>query len=276
MKIESMQGKSIFPFSEDRRSFVRCGFYCSVILFSTLLLFAVNSQAQYGDSWGIPWNNPISATLSTSVWNNWTVYQLQQRKAKEQAGSSAAAAPAESAASAGSSVVGSPLSFRPSGTRLTTNKLADMIGHTPEEKAQVANLLTIIFSEFDKQAIRYERPNDLALAISFFLGQNAAIFQGKPDPRDEQFVELSDTVNSAFGNNAGLRNLRDQQKQELYEMLVGFTGLTYAAYQDALKRGDQENLRETRRLAGINLKSITHIAPERIDFTAQGLAIKPE
>ncbi len=243
------------------------------ILALTSVLVVV-AQAQHGDSWGIPWNNPVSATLSTNVWNNWTIYQLQQRKAKEEAGGGAVA-PTPSASTT-SNTGGTPLIFRPTGTRLSTNKLADLIGHTPDEKAQVASWLTIIFDAFDKQAVRYGRPNDLALALSYFLGENATIFRGKPDPRDEQFVELSDTLNSAFGNNSGLRNLRDSQKQELYEMLVGFAGLTYAIYQDALKRGDKENLREAQRLAGINLKSLTHIAPERIDFTIQGLAIKRE
>lgn len=276
MKKENLEGWSIIFSSKSRKLSIRNGFHSFVILLGALLLLVVNTRAQYRDSWAIPWNNPVSATLSTNVWNNWTYYQLQQRKAKGQAGGSTNTAPATPAENMGSSPLGTPLSFRPTGTRLTADRLAVMIGHTPEEKAQVANWLTIIFDEFDKQAIRYKRPNDLALAISYFLGQNAAIFHGEPDPRDEQFVELSDTVSFVFGNDAGLRNLSDQQKQELFEMLVGFTGLTYASYQNALKRADQETLRESRRLAGINLKSITHISPERINFTAQGLTIKPE
>lgn len=225
-------------------------------------------------SFGVNYSNPIAASVSNSTWSNWVVYQTQVRQQKSQAGATSGGSSNPTATSAPAPALGA-LSFRPSGTRLTTNKLAEMIGHTPQEKTQVATLLTVIFDEFDKQGVRYGKPNDLCLAIGFFLGQNATIYHGEPDPKDEQFVELSDTVNYALGNNAGLRNLSNQQKQELYETLVGFTGLTYAGYQDALKRNDQPNIQECRRLAGINLKAITHIDPDKINFTAQGLSIKP-
>ena len=58
-------------------------------------------------------------------------------------------------------------------------------------------------------------------------------------------------------------------------MLVSYTGLVYLTYQDAKRRGDVENVKAMRQLAGLNLKAITHIDPERIDFTEQGLTITP-
>jgi hypothetical protein len=44
---------------------------------------------------------------------------------------------------------------------------------------------------------------------------------------------------------------------------------------DAKKRGDLETAKSMQQLAGLNLKAITHINPERINFTDQGLTIKP-
>ncbi len=245
-----------------------------VLALATVLLFAAGVDAQYMGSFGINYNNPIAASVSNSTWSNWIVYQTQVRQQKGQAAATGSAAPAPTSATTPAPPQAA-LGFHPTGTRLTTNKLADMIGHSPQEKTQVATLLTVIFDEFDKQAVRYGKQNDLSLAIGYFLGQNTTIYHGQPDPKDEEFVELSETVNYAFGNNAELRNLTNQQKQELYEMLVGFAGLTYASYQDALKRNDQANIQGCRRLAGINLKSITHVDPAKINFTAQGLSIKP-
>jgi hypothetical protein len=56
-----------------------------ILLFAVLLLPSLTAWAQFRDSRGIPWNNPVSATLSTSVWNNWTLHQLPQKQAKSTA-----------------------------------------------------------------------------------------------------------------------------------------------------------------------------------------------
>ena len=245
-----------------------------------LLILAVAAQAQYGDSWGIPWNNPVSATLSTSVWNNWTIYQLQQKKAGKLNSSAPTSRPSSSSSSSPSAaappkaaVNEAALRFRPTGTHLLTNKLADQIGHNPAEKQQVTTLLTAIFQTFDQQAVKLGKPNDLALAMSFFLGQNATVFHGTPDAPDAQFLQLRETVALAFGQSGAFRNMTDRQKQELYETLVAYTGLAYAGYIDAKRRGDQANVKEFQKIAGMNLKNITHIEPERIAFTAEGLTI---
>lgn len=57
-------------------------------------------------------------------------------------------------------------------------------------------------------------------------------------------------------------------------MLVACTGLAHLGYQDSMERGNQKNVEDFRQIAGLNLKLITHIESERIEFTAQGLAIK--
>jgi hypothetical protein len=78
-----------------------------------------------------------------------------------------------------------------------------------------------------------------------------------------------------MGQNAAFAKMNDRQKQEMHEMLVSYTGLVYLTYMDAKKRGDLETAKSMQQLAGLNLKAITHINPERINFTDQGLTIKP-
>ena len=237
----------------------------------------------YMGAFGVPFNNPVSATLSTSAWNNWTIYQLQQKKAGA-SGSSAAGRSSTSSSTSSSNpsstrpttqAAEESLRFRPTGTRLLAPKLVDELGKTPAQKEQVSAILNLLFQEFDKQAVKLGKPNDLAFALSYFLAQNATVFRGKPDPKDEQFVELRETVVTLMGQNDGFAKMTDRQKQELHEMLVSYTGLVYLTYQDAKRRGDVENVKAMRQLAGLNLKAITHIDPERIDFTEQGLTITP-
>ncbi len=245
-----------------------------------LLILPAAVQAQYGDSMAIPWNNPVSATLSTNVWNNYIIYQAQQKKAK----GGAAAVPAGEPAKSSSSPAAPPraranessLRFHPTGTHLLTGKLADQLGKTQAQKDQVTVIVNMLFQEFDKQAVKLGKPNDLAFALSYFLAQNATVYRGTTDPKDEQFLELRETIVAALAQSGGFRNLTDRQKQELYETLVSYTGLVYLGYQDARKRGAREEVETYRQLAGLNLKNITHIEPERSDFTAEGLTIQPQ
>ncbi|HYL92035.1 MAG TPA: DUF6683 family protein [Alphaproteobacteria bacterium] len=248
------------------------------------VLTSVAASAQYMGAFGVPYNNPVSATLSTNVWNNWTIYQLQQKKLHGSQGSVAGGSAASSSAPSASEsqtaqkraqAAEASLKFRPSGTRLLAPKLVETLGKTQAQKEQVAAILTAIFQEFDKQAIKLGKPNDLAFALSYFLAQNATLYRGRPDPQDEQFLELRETIVAAMGQNNAFAKLTDQQKQEMHEMLVSYTGLVYLTYQDAKKRGDVETVKTMRELAGINLKAITHIEPQRINFTEQGLTIRP-
>jgi hypothetical protein len=255
-------------------------------LLSLLALASVAANAQYMGAFGVPYNNPVSATLSTNVWNNWVVYELQRKKAQGAQGSTAgssttspSSAPKSSAAAAQAAqkraqATEASLRFQPTGTRLLTPKLVESLGKTQVQKDQVSALVTAIFQEFDKQAQKLGKPNDLAFALSYFLAQNATLYRGKPDPKDEQFLELRETVAAAMGQSGGFAKMTDRQKQETYEMLVSYTGLVYATYLDAKQRGDKDTMKTMRELAGLNLKSITHIEPERINFTDQGFTIK--
>ncbi|MBZ5531220.1 MAG: hypothetical protein LAO20_07300 [Acidobacteriia bacterium] len=246
---------------------------------SLLLLFLapVAAQAQYTGSFGINYTNPVAASISNSTWSNWVVYQAQQKKAQGAQGSGAAASSSASAPSQRSiQTTEAALRFHPTGTRLLAPKLVDTLGKTQQQKDQVSAILTTLFQEFDKQAVKLGKPNDLAFALSYFLAQNATVYRGKPDPKDEQFVQLRETIVFAMAQNQSFAKMTDRQKQEMHEMLVSYTGLVYLTYQDAKKRGDAENAKAMRELAGLNLKAITHIDPARINFTEQGFTIKPQ
>jgi hypothetical protein len=250
-----------------------------VLLF---VLACVSARAQSMGSFGVPYSNPVSAAVSNSTWSNWIVYQTQQKKAQGSAGRSSPASAPSGNAPAGKQQAQAPkineaaLKFHPTGTRLLAPKLVDELGKTQAQKDQVNAILTVLFQEFDKQAVKLGKPNDLAFALSYFMAQNATVYRGKPDPRDEQFLDLRETILLAVGQNEAFAKMTDRQKQEMHEMLVSYTGLVYLTYQDAKKRGDLETAKTMRELAGLNLKAITHIEPERIDFTAEGLTIRKQ
>lgn len=239
-----------------------------------LALVPCAAHAQYMGSFGINWSNPVSASLSNSMWSNWVVYQTQLNQAKAAAAKGGGNGPAATAATL--KIDETALRFRPAADHLLTRKLADQIGHTTSEKQAIGVLLKAIYQEFDAQAARLGKPNDLALALSFFLAQNTAVLRGVPDPKEEQILDLRQVILVAFGQTAGLGSFTDQQRQELYEVLVGYTGLAYAGYLDAKRRGDQPHIKEFQKVAGANLTAITHLPPERFEFSDKGLTIRPQ
>jgi hypothetical protein len=225
-------------------------------------------------SFGINWSSPVSASLSNSIWSNWVVYQTQLNQAKATAAKGDKSG--QAAATATPKIDEAALRFRPAAEHLLTQKLADQIGHTAAERQLIATLLRGIYQGFDAQAERLGKPNDLALALSFFLAQNTTVFHGAPDPKDEQILDLRQVVLIALRQAGGMGNFTDQQKQELYEVLVGYTGLAYAGYLDSKRRGDQRHVLEFQKIAGSNLTAITHLPPERFEFSDMGLIIKPQ
>jgi uncharacterized protein DUF6683 len=261
----------------------RCRITRIPVLFAAAVVLSLAAAAQYTGSFGINYSNPVAASISNSTWSNWIVYQTQQRKAHgatsiagNATSSSGAAAPQPpQPAPAPPKIDDASFKFRPSGTRLLAPSLVEQLGKTPGQKQQVSALLNVLFQEFDKQAVKLGKPNDLAFALSYFLAQNATLFRGKPDPKDEQFLDLRETILYAMARNNAFAKMTDRQKQEMHEMLVSYTGLVYLTYADARKRGDQQTAKSMQELAGLNLKAITHIDPERINFDERGLTISP-
>jgi hypothetical protein len=162
--------------------------------------------------------------------------------------------------------------FRSTGTQLKTREIANLID---AGNPQVVQLLTTLLVEFDKGARAAGHPNDLALALSFFFATNASIYHGGGQPADPPMVELRDTIAEALAEGNALSSMNDRQKQEMYESLVLFTGFALAVYEEG-KAGNPESLKVSRQLAGEYLLAVTGIAPDKINFTEQGLSIERE
>lgn len=160
--------------------------------------------------------------------------------------------------------------FRPTGTQLKTREIANLIA---AGNPQVLNLLSALLEEFDKGAREAGHPNDLALALSFFLATNASIYHDAGQPSDPQMIELRNTIATALVEDNALNGVTDRQKQELYETLVMFTGFTLATYQEGKQGGNAETIKVSQQLAGQNLLAVIGISPDKINFSAQGLNI---
>ena len=240
------------------------------------MMFLIGSapvMAQYRDSLGGNWNNPTSATITNIIMDRYARKRLEQRLASK--GQKTAATSNRSAMAGKQSVTidNSAVHFRSTGTQLKTREIADLID---AGNPQVLTLLTTILQEFDKEAGKLGKPNDLALALSFFFATNASVYHDAGVPPDPQVMELCETISAALVEGNGLKGVGDRQKQEMYEALVLYTGLALASYQEGKEGSNAESVKTGRLLAAMNLQAVTGISPDKINFTDQGLTIESE
>jgi hypothetical protein len=245
-----------------------------VLLILLVLVACAPAMAQYTDSLGGNWNNPASAMITNIIMDRYARRRLEQNLAAKRAGANATAprSSADSAAPA-AKLNDASLHFRSTGTQLKTREIANLIG---PGNPQVVQLMSALLDEYEKSARAAGKPNDLALALSFFFATNASVYHDTGQPTDPQMLELRETIAAALVEGNAFNGVTDRQKQEMYESLVLFTGFALAAYQEGKQGGNAESVKVGQQLAGQNLQAVTGISPDKISFTNQGLSIDRE
>jgi hypothetical protein len=244
----------------------RCGF-----LMMLLLVSCAPAVAQHmGDSLGGSFNNPAGATITKTIMDRIAQRNRERRLAARRSGASSTARRPSASAPPVAKLNESSVLFRPTGTQLKTREIANLID---AGNPQVLKLLTVLLEEFDKGARAAGHPNDLALALSFFLATNASVYHDGGQPADPPMVELRDTIAEALVQGNALNGVTDRKKQEMYETLVIFTGFALATYQEGKQGGNADTVKVSRQLAGQNLLALIGISPDKITFTDQGLSI---
>ena len=163
--------------------------------------------------------------------------------------------------------------FRPSGTHLKTRELAEQLGNTPAERGQYLTLMNAVLDGFARQAKKLGVENDVAGALAYFFGENIRIYRGLPEPPDQQFVNLRNMIAGALAEGGALNNTTDRQKQEMYEALVAYTGITQFGYEQGKQAGNDAIVRGYQKVAGQNLQTVTKLSPDSINFTSDGLTV---
>ncbi|HEX3100465.1 MAG TPA: DUF6683 family protein, partial [Pyrinomonadaceae bacterium] len=167
----------------------------------------------------------------------------------------------------------SAVKFRPTGTYLKTKEFAESLGNTPAEREQYAKLMNAVLDAFALQSAKAGFSNDLGAALAFFIGENIRIYRGLPDLTDQQYVDLRNAIAGALISSGGLTNMTDRQKQEMYEALVAYTGITQFGYEQARQAGNDSVAKGYQKVAGQNLQTVTKIPPDQINYGPDGLSV---
>lgn len=146
--------------------------------------------------------------------------------------------------------------FKPTGTRLMLEELANTFGKTPQDKADWKKLISETLDRYETSARAKGYPNDLALAYVSFVGLNKLVYQGvteKPIIPFEQNIGLRDVVAELATDHGTFSKYPDREKQILYELFVVYGAVTYHLYEKALEEKKTEEIKNAKIAAAQNL-----------------------
>jgi hypothetical protein len=232
----------------------------SIGLAATMIFtFSEQSFAQMANFYSSSgYSNFVNTMLSNSIWKS--SMEKYTKEYKPGSGVSKPGSPSKSSPEVVPAYRQYPaVRFKPTGTRLTLQQYLDVVQISAEDKAELKELILKIFKEFETEAAAKGLPNDWALAYVSFVGLNSHVYNGqkeKPIVYLEQNVGLRDAVAEQATYDGIFNNVTDQQKQELYELLILLGGLTYHFYEKALKENNVEEIESCKRSAANNLELI--------------------
>lgn len=149
--------------------------------------------------------------------------------------------------------------FKPSKTSTVAAQVSEALGSTADEKAAVAMLFTETKKAFEAQPETATWRNNVAGALAFFIIGNATIATGADEPSDATSQALFTAINQTLDASPDFAKASAKDKQQLYELLIGFTGLQLAIYTEGKERGDEAQVKRARELSANLLQLVLKV-----------------
>jgi hypothetical protein len=243
----------------------------ALTVFSALLVVGsgTDASAQWRNSWGGVWNNPTSSLASTMVYNRLLLDAAKKKSAPE---AEEAQAPQARRQSPSARRLRVSTTFRPVAPSLMVQDLAQGMGTTPAERAQLTEAFSQFLRVFEDQARADKELHDLSRAAAFFVVANYAVASGR-EPTEKQTITVEEKFRAGLSASPQFGAMADREKQKLYETLVIFGSLPVAGYNSAEERKDAGQQQVFRKLARQNIQTLLGVPVEKIHLTSDGFSI---
>lgn len=157
--------------------------------------------------------------------------------------------------------------FKPAKTSQYAKQLGDSLGTTAEEKNAISQIAVATKQAFEAQPETQTWRNDVAGALTFFLLGNLTVAADAEEPSNEASQALFNAIGLAIDATPELAKASAKEKQQLYETLIGFTGVPLAIYTDAKERGDAKQLAQARELSTQLLRLVFKQDVSKLELT---------
>lgn len=232
--------------------------FLPLFLAFTALSLPTFAQAQFVNPFtGGHWNNPVSSTIDTMIFHDIQRRTLMLPYEREERPDTLPA---------------SATSFSPTPGFPAARAFAQSLS----DDAEVQQALMALFEHgrdtFETQAHAEGKPNNVALAVSFFIQANYYVYTGGREVSDAAQTSLWAAVHETLAHSPAFPAAH-RERQAFYETFVMLAVLPLYGYLDAVQSGDAESVSLFKTLAGQNLELAFGAPPEALRFTEAGLDI---
>ncbi|MDP1823503.1 MAG: hypothetical protein Q8L48_09680 [Archangium sp.] len=156
--------------------------------------------------------------------------------------------------------------FKPEKSVNVAKSMGETLGSTPEEKAMISTLIKATKDAFEAQPETKAWRNNVAGALAFFMITTVVVANDAPEPGDAATEAIFQAFNQSLDDLPDFAKATNKEKQQLYDTLIGFTGLPLAIYTDAKERGDAEQLAQSKELAANLLQLVLKVDASKIQL----------
>lgn len=233
-----------------------------------LVLSGSLAQAQFRDMWGTGWNNPVSASIGSSIY--WKT--MMQTPTKSSSGGKASQAPAATAAKAAQAAMAS-VTFPAGKPPIAPRQVADTMGNDRTHRAELADAFGQFLDLFEKDAIADKEPRNLARAAAFFIVANHMVATGKT-PAEDHVDAFQRVLQANLLSDRAFQAKNARERQELYETLIIHGYLPLYGVKDGEDRHNPKQVAMFRDFARQGLMTVVGVKPEEMTFTPTGVVFK--
>ncbi len=250
-----------------------------------LALLASAASAQWTNSYGYSFNNPVSASINQMVWDRinqglllksmlkkkgYTDEQLKGLSNEQMVGLLGGAKKAAEESKAVPLTGASK--FKPAGKRLLVGELASALTKEPEQQKVLREVFEQGIKGYEAEAGKEGFTNDLAGATAFFLGTAYYVFNNGTDPDGDGLTLVARQLQHVF-DTPEVKKTPDADKQKLYELMIGMGTWLGVTWQVAVKENNAELQAKLKEAAGAVLKGYLKLEPSQVKITAAGLSV---
>ncbi len=237
------------------------------VLTLTLFTSGILAHAQFRDMWGTGWNNPVSASIGSSIyWKTMTMPPKQGKTAPATIAptTTTTAPPAQKPRT---------VNYSPAKNSPTPRNIAGTFQTEAADQKELEDTFVAFLDFFNTKVTTGPDRFNVASAAAFFMAINYSVATGK-EVSDKRVEALRDALQANLLTHEKFQAMSASRRQELHETLVIYAMLSQTGYREGEEKGDKQQMANFKDFARQSLKAVLGATPEQMVFTDTGLTFK--
>jgi len=260
----------------------------AAIVIAAIALSTAPARAQYTNSYGYSFNNPVSATANQYVWDGINRRLLLRMLLKKRGYTDAqlgrmstaemktiiegGASTAPTAKVAAAKTYPNASRFKPKKQRVLVATIVNNLVADPAQRTALIEMFDGSLKAYEVEARKIGFENDLAGAMAFFIGAAYMVHHDGLEP-DEHGIELLAVGLREQMATAEFAKVSALDKQKFYELMLVLGTFLVVGHQQAVNDGDTATATSLKAAAGDALKGFLKLDPASFKLTANGLEL---